>query len=208
MQVKERPGLLSWRASRPPAVVGANQDWLCPAPFLHRGSDAGDLLAAVRARIYSPPRNQPLDRPALDRRVDFYRSWRAPSLPIHPSIAIAGFRPGLTKDSGNSAEMERCFPLGWSQPWNVKGRCEADFRGTRKDFRSGLSGYLGLQLSFWWARDSWSRWHASVLVGALELARASRIGRAGYSLCSPSSSVSNTSTCGMRVPMCVNTRTL
>jgi hypothetical protein len=55
---------------RDDVIVGANQDRVGPAPFLHRCRNPRYLFAAVRARIVGP-RNQAFDRPTLDLDVNF-----------------------------------------------------------------------------------------------------------------------------------------
>ena len=57
------------RVARDDVVIGAHEDRVGPAPLADRSRDAGDLLAAVRARVVGP-RNQAFDRPALDLDVD------------------------------------------------------------------------------------------------------------------------------------------
>src|ERR1700683_4603028 len=53
-------------------IVGANQNWVCPAPLAHRRRYEGYLLPAVRPGVVCP-RDEALDRPALDLDVDARR---------------------------------------------------------------------------------------------------------------------------------------
>jgi len=49
-------------------IISADQNWVCPAELLNRGSDVGHLFPAVRPRVVDP-RNQSRDRPTLDADV-------------------------------------------------------------------------------------------------------------------------------------------